>query len=196
LALRVAVGTGNPMKVRAVALAFKRFIDVDEVVGVEVESGVASQPVGWRDVVLGALNRAVNAMKAANADMGVGVEAGPVEMPGPRGFLETQVAVIVDEECRASMGVSPSFELEPGVLDLVLKGVELSRAVSIRRGERDLGENVGVIGVYTWGAVTRQDLTWLSVVMALVPRIAGYSKLASVNDIAEAIGAEHPHCPP
>lgn len=192
--MKAAVGTRNPMKVRAASLALKTFLDVKEVVGVDVESGVPSQPVGWRDVVSGAINRAVNAMKKVQADLGVGIEAGPVEMPGPSGFLETQVAVIVDSQCRASIGLSPSFELDGDVLRLVLEGVELSKAVSLSRGLKDLGEGIGVIGVYTWGTVTRQDLTWLSLVMALVPRISKYKRLARVEEIAEAAGAKPPSC--
>ncbi len=193
--MRAAVGTGNPMKIRAAALALRSFLDVEEVVAVNVDSGVPEQPVGWRDVVQGAINRAVGALREAGADLGVGIEAGPVEMAGPRGYLETQVAVIVDRECRASIGLSPSFELDDKVLDLVLSGVELSRAVSIRRGLRDLGEGVGVIGVYTWGRVTRQDLTWLAVVMALVPRIAGYERIATLEELASSAGARAPPCP-
>ncbi len=192
--MKAAVGTGNPMKVRAAALALKSFLNVDEVVGIEVSSGVPEQPVGWRDVVQGAINRAVGAMRQAGADLGVGIEAGLVEMAGPRGYLETQVAVIVDRRCRATIGLSPSFELDEKVLGFVLRGVELSRVAGIRRGVRDLGEGVGVIGVYTWGRVTRQDLTWLAVVMALVPRIAGYERIASVDELASAAGARAPPC--
>lgn len=191
---RAAVGTGNPMKVRAATLALKALLGVDEVVMVRVDSGVPRQPVGWREVVEGALNRAVRAMASAGADLGLGVEAGPVEMPGPGGFLEAQVAIVVDKDCRASIGVSPAFELDSDVLNLVLRGVELARAVKVGRGERDLGEGVGVIGVYTRGFVTRHDLTWLAIAMALVPRISGYSRLASIDEIASSIGAAAPPC--
>ncbi len=178
----VAVGTSNPMKVRAVRRAFKLFIDA-EVVPVKVETGVPDQPVGVRELVRGAALRAIKARKAAGAHYGVGVEAGPLPFPSSTGYIETQVAVIVGPGEKASVGLSPSFEVSPDIVKAMLARVELSKASGIVRGGRDIGEGIGFIGVKTRGHVTRQDLTFYAVVMALVPWLEGGAWLAGVEDL-------------
>ncbi len=71
----------------------------------------------------------------------------------------------------------------------MLKGVEMERAVNIeRRG--GLGETVGFVGVATRGAITRQELTEHAVIMALIPRLMGYERIATVEEIASQAGAK------
>lgn len=180
----VAVGSRNPVKVRGVERAFRRYYDV-VVEPVDVSTPIP-QPIG-RDVVYWALVRAVKALEASErASMGVGIEAGPIEFYTGGGFIETQVAVIVDSGCRASMGLSPSFELPRRVLKAVLEGVELSKAVEVRRGG-DIGEGIGYVGILSRGKITRLELTEQAIVMALLPRVAGY-ELYSVDDISSRLG--------
>ncbi len=186
--VRVAVGTSNPMKVRAAEIVFKAFMNA-RVVGVRVETGVGLQPAGVRNVLLGALRRAVDSLRGTGADYGVGVEAGPIEFPSSTGFLETQVAVVVDRGCRAGVGLSPSFELEKHVVEAMIVGVELERVAGVER-HVPLGEGIGFIGVATRGFITRLDLTVQAIAMALVPFIAGYRGLISVEDLAAQVDAE------
>ena len=186
--VKVAVGTSNPMKVRAAEIAFKAFMDAS-VFSVKVESGVGPQPAGVRSVLLGALRRAVGAIRESGADYGVGVEAGPIEFPSSTGFLETQVAVVVDRGCRAGVGLSPSFELEEGVVKAMIAGVELEGVVGVER-RVPIGEGIGFIGVATRGFITRLELTVHAITMALVPFIAGYRRLARVEDLAAQVDAE------
>ncbi|BAA79766.2 conserved hypothetical protein [Aeropyrum pernix K1] len=187
MAVTVAVGTSNPIKYRAVLRAFSRYYDV-RVVMVSVDSGVGPQPSGVADVVGGALARAVRAVEKADSYFGVGVEAGPIEFPASGGYVETQVAAIVDRDCRATIGMSPSFEVDRRVLALMLDGVEMEKAVGVER-HGGLGESVGFVGVATSGAVTRQDLTEHAVIMALIPRLMGYGSIATVEEIAAQAGA-------
>jgi inosine/xanthosine triphosphatase len=186
--ITVAVGTSNPLKLRAARLVFSRYFDA-LVVPVSVDSGVGPQPSGVRDVFRGALNRAVRALKKVDADFGVGVEAGPIELPSSTGFLETQVAVIVDRECRASVGLSPSFELDESVMRAVLAGVELERAVGVER-RVPIGEGIGYVGVATRGLITRQELTAQAIAMALIPWLEGYKSIGSVSSLASQLGVE------
>ncbi len=186
--VRVAVGTSNPLKVRAARIVFSRYFDA-EVVAISVDSGVGPQPAGSRKVVAGALRRAVDAMRRTASDFGVGVEAGPVEFPSPLGYLETQVAVVVDRECRVGLGLSASFELDEDIVRSVVGGgVELERAVSYKR-RVPIGEGIGFVGIATRGFITRMDLTIQAIAMALIPFIEGYSRMASANSLAESLGA-------
>ena len=130
------------------------------------------QPSGSLEVVRGALRRAEVAR--GSGDMGVGVEAGPIEFYTGSGFIEVQVAVIVGPGNRVSIGLSPGFELPRGLLEPVLRGVELGALVRDRPG--DIGEGVGYVGLLSRGRITRQDLTEYSIIMALLPWVNDYYK--------------------
>jgi inosine/xanthosine triphosphatase len=76
--MKVAVGSENPIKIEAVRLAFNTVWPSKkcEILGVKVSSGVADQPMTNKESVKGATNRAKSAIKALNADFGVGLEGG------------------------------------------------------------------------------------------------------------------------
>ena len=175
--VEVAVATSNPMKVRAVERVFKRFFD-PLVKPVRVDHGVPSQPVG-RQVYEGAYKRAILALETTGADFGVGIEAGPIIID-PVGYLEGQIAVVASRE-GIGVGVSPLFMLPSSIMDMVVSGVELSNAFKHGRSH-DIGESIGVIGIVTQGAVTRQDLTEAALTMALLPFIAGSYGYKPVRD--------------
>lgn len=192
----VAVGSLNPVKVRSVKRVLSRFYNV-KIIPVPVTTSVSRQPVGSRDITLGALERALGAIAMVpEASLGVGVEAGPMEFYAKTGFLETQVAIIVDRECRASIGLSPSFEISPETLSVMLAGVELSQATRVPRSLGDIGELLGYIGYVTEGLITRQSLTEAAIAMALAPRLLGADWLISVWELVEMLGVKPAYsCP-
>jgi len=163
---RVAVGSVNPVKINAVRRAF-RLLCSAKVEGIEVESGVPSQPIGFREVILGAVNRAWNAARATGYEYGVGIEAGLVETGAEP--IELQVAAIAGPGSRVSIGLSQGFMVPPSWVDEVRKRVELGVIAARETGRAGIGEKLGLIGFLTGGHVTRTDLTYSSVVMALVP---------------------------
>ena len=64
--MRVAVGSTNPAKIKAVKAAFQKvWPDKKWVVeGVEVKSGVSDQPMSTSESIKGATNRAKRSLKA------------------------------------------------------------------------------------------------------------------------------------
>ena len=78
---RVRVGTLNPPKLEAVRAAFAAFAPAVEVDGIEVDSGVPEQPVGYDEIIRGARNRASLAAASSPCDFGVGIEDGLVSLP-------------------------------------------------------------------------------------------------------------------
>jgi len=167
-----AIATGNPMKVRSLRIAARRFCNVKQVITTPAPAGLPAQPVGWRQLVEGALARAKAAYASlAESGFGVGVEAGPATIG--RFTVELQVAAIVGPGGGVSIGTSQGFMMPRRVEEEVLGGVELGAAAGVER-PGDIGESIGYIGVLTRGAVTRQDLTVASIVMALLPWVNGY----------------------
>ncbi len=171
--MKVCVGTGNKSKVIGVKKGFMRFFGENLVIEYSpVESGVPPQPIGLEEIIKGARNRAKTIRKRIQGcKYSVGVEAG-VFKAGDH-YVDVQVSIIIDEEGRESIGLSPAFPLPEGfVRSLLSKEVkELEILVDNYYGTRNIGEKGGFIKILTKSAVTREDLTELSVLMALVPWI-------------------------
>lgn len=167
--MRVAVGSKNPVKLRGVERAFKELIGPAEVIGVEVDPGVSKQPVGLDEIVLGALNRAREALRKTASDCGVGVEAGYFRLHDYS--IEIQAAAVVDSSGRVGVGFSPGFPLPPKLVEAIERGEvsELEEAVDRLFGTRKIGEAGGLVSLLTRGKVTREELTYFAVVMALIP---------------------------
>ncbi len=180
---RVAVGSTNPVKVNAVRRAFRMLCNAD-VVGVSVDSGVPAQPVGFAEVTRGAINRAHGARSSTGAEYGVGIEAGLIETEAEP--IELQVAAIIGPQGRVSIGVSQGFMIPPGWVDEVRRRVELGIIAARETGRSGIGEKLGLIGFLTGGHVTRTDLTYNAVVMALIPWMNPdlyLDKLPSIGEI-------------
>jgi len=169
--MRVAVGTRNPAKLRGVERAFRELVGPATLLPVAVDPGVPRQPVGLDEILRGALNRARGALQLAEADYGVGVEAGFFRLSGFA--IEVQVAAVVDRSGRVGVGLSPGFPLPPAFVRALERGEagELEEVVDRWFGTRNVGEGEGLVGLLTRGRVSREDLTYLAVAMALLPFI-------------------------
>jgi len=166
-ALRVAVGSLNPVKVKAVEEAFKAVFGVIEVIGVKVDSGVPSQPIG-EEVKRGAINRARRAIsKVPGSKYGVGIEGGLIELWGK--YYNFGFVAIVDEEGFVGTGTSGLFECPPSIVGSLLKREELGSVIDRLVGDKDVKMREGAIGVFTKRIVQRKDLYVHGVLMALVP---------------------------
>jgi inosine/xanthosine triphosphatase len=159
------VGTTNHLKISAARKAFAELLGDVQVLGVEVSTGVSGQP--WDgELFSGAKNRATSAIKSKNADFGVGIEAGIVNMNGRT--MNTACAVIVNQECVEHSGYSVMFEVPRGILDLVNGGMELSKAVDMYTGNRDSGHDKGLIGILSRGNFVRERMLYEATLMALM----------------------------
>lgn len=165
----VALGSKNPVKVYAVS-RIMRLLCNPQVVAVDVPSGVNAQPCGLAETLLGALNRASQAIASVNnAEYGVGIEAGIFSIDGL--VLDLQVAVIVDRSERVSIGFSQAFMVPNEWVDELIKGVELAEIASKTLSRPNIGRRLGLIGYLTQGLITRTMLSESALIMALVPRL-------------------------
>ena len=172
--LKVAVGSANPVKVHAARRVMERIYGRGrvKVVGVKVSSGVPSQPVGFQ-TVQGAVNRAFNALREAEAQLGVGIEAGlfPVKA-ALTGYVDVQWCAVADGEGRVTLGCGPGFEMPPQVVKEALEGgSEVGAVIGRMFKVKRVGETVGAIWLLTRGKLSRAELTEHAVMMAMVPRL-------------------------
>lgn len=168
----VCAGTLNPCKLSGIRRAFTEFFRDVEVVGFSVSSSAPPQPIGLDLTISGARSRALSALRMRReCALGVGVEAGLYELGGH--YYDVQVAVVVDRNGAASLGLSPSFQIPDSFARRIVEGEvgELEEVVDEFFRTKDAGEKGGFIKLLTNGAVTREDLTYYAVAMALVPLV-------------------------
>ena len=101
--MRIAVASKNPVKIQAVNRAFSLYFPAVEIISIEVGSGVSSQPFN-EEIKKGAENRARQALKATNAEFGIGLEGGIVKLFGVQ-YIAGYCAIINKrQECHGSWG--------------------------------------------------------------------------------------------
>lgn len=181
--LQVAVGSKNPVKLRATRNVFRALVGRVRVIGVKVEKPFA-QPLNQAQIIEGAVSRAEQALRAGSYDFGVGIEAGLVPVPRTRsGFVDVQWCVILDREGNFTLGHGSGFEYPLDVTDeVIVRKREVSEAMERLSGIERIGERMGAIGYLSRGRLTRTRLTEQAVFMAMLPRLmADLYELPKIN---------------
>ncbi len=153
--MKVAVGSKNPVKIAAVHEAFKKiFPDTHwHVEGLEVDSGVAHQPMSDEESIVGATNRATRAIKELGGDYGVGLEGGLQEIHGQ--WFDSGWIVVVDKTGNKGIGSTIKMPTPAKLMALVSKGIELGKANDIVFQTTNSKEAEGHFGLMTRNAITR-----------------------------------------
>lgn len=169
--MRVAVGSGNPVKLRATERALP---DPGATVeSVAVESGVPDQPRGQAETVEGAENRAGRAVAAGDYDLGVGVEGGVARTDAADGLYLVMWAAVTDGEVTAR-AAGPSVRLPDAVADAVDAGRELGPVMDEFTGTHGVKHGRGAAGVLTGGAMDREAALGQAVAGALGPFVTDH----------------------
>jgi len=151
--MRIALGSENKAKRRALAMAAARFFPDAEIVCVSVPSGVSGQPTSDDETMRGAENRARAALEVTDADYGVGLEGG-YQRVGDRHFAFGW-AVAVDRDGRVGLGSTARFELSPKFMSLMTDGKEMGDVVDELTGRDGVNHEEGMFGNVTRGELPR-----------------------------------------
>jgi len=169
--LKIAVGSTNPVKIAATKNVMKKIYGNSvEVVPIKVESGVSHTPIGEEEIVRGAKNRAIRALQAIQADIGVGMEGGIVKKFGE--WFLTGWCAVVDRSGKFSLGSSVYMLLPDSVVERVLKGEELGVVFDDITGMHDTKKTIGAIGILTKRLLTRQKAWEDSLIYAMARKIS------------------------
>lgn len=170
----VRVGSRNTAKLEAVRRGLAPFFRGVEVIGVDADSCVDAQPLGWNEIVTGARNRAHASHSAGACDFAAGIEDGLIQLPEvPTGWVNVGCCVLFDGE-REGIGFSAGFEYPPDCVAEATRsprtpiGDAFDRRFTPRPGARDPGHGAGNIGRLTEGALTRAEYGAQAVTCALV----------------------------
>lgn len=171
VALRIALGSTNPVKVKATYNVMKRIYEGSvSVISVQVESGVKHTPMGESEIIKGAKNRAKNALKKVDADLGVGMEGGMVRKFDK--YFLTGWCAVVDGFGRCFLGCSVYMGLPESVVKSVLRGKELGIVMDELIGVKDTKRRMGAIGIFTKGIMNRQAAWEAALIYAMSPIIS------------------------
>lgn len=165
--VRIAAGTTNPAKLKAInsaAISVLREVLVDSL---EVDSGVPAQPWGDDQTAWGALCRARGAIADLGAGYGIGIESGLVDGPGGRVYVVSWAAA-VDRSGRAGYGASERFPVPASLQDRLRQGAELGPLLDELLGQSGLAGREGAVSIFTAGRRDRADVLSIAVLHALI----------------------------
>jgi len=171
----VAIGSKNPVKIKAVERVFKRFYENIVIKSVSIDTGLPRQPIGLEIVAKGAYIRSISALKKiSGSSYGVGIEAGLIRYPySSSNYLNIQLCIITDNEGYSTIGSSAGFELPKNIVDKLInnRGVELEDLMEEVTGIVDIGKKGGAIQYLSKNFLTREDLSIQAVITALIPHL-------------------------
>lgn len=155
--MKIAVGSTNPVKVNATKKAFQKVWPKKkwEVVGLDINSKVSSQPMSDTESITGATNRAKGVLEQAKADFGVGIEGGLTKINGE--WFDTAWMVIIDKKGKKGIGASISMPTPPTFMKKVHKGMEIGHIDDEVFKKKNSKHQQGHYGLMTKGLITRED---------------------------------------
>lgn len=114
--MKILVGSKNPSKIDGVKLAFEKFFQDVETIGVDVDSEVSAQPVNG-DTMLGAKNRVKNLKiyaieNSIDTDYYVAVESGLIDIYGDPAIINA--CYLESSDGVVSYGYSAGFPIPEG----------------------------------------------------------------------------------
>jgi inosine/xanthosine triphosphatase len=154
----IAVGTKNPAKLNAVKLAYQKMFPHKVVVvkGYQVNSGVSDQPMSDAECVIGAKNRAINALsKNPQAVYGIGLEGGIDEVSGE--WYDCGWCAITDQNGAIGLASSARIPTPGPIMKHIRQGKELGEVIDILFNRVNVKQAEGHFGLMTNNAVTRTD---------------------------------------
>lgn len=169
--MKILVGSKNPVKLDVVKEAFEKYFQNIEVLGIDVESKVPSQPVN-HETFDGAKNRVdalreINEKQNLNADYFVGIEGGIIKLYSK--WFGFGCMCIMNKAGIYSVGTSSHFELPKIIYEQLLKGIELGDVIDNLTEEKNTKQKNGAIGFLTKDVITRKDLYYQGLINALIP---------------------------
>lgn len=152
----VAIGTKNRAKTNAIKNIVNTYFENVEFERFEVLSNVSEQPFSDEETRQGAINRALNARSASNADLSFGLEGGVREIDGVMYCCNWGAVALKDGSVITSAGAT--FLLPKEVANELRAGKELGPVMDEFTEKKDTRHHSGAIGVFTSDLVDRTEM--------------------------------------
>ena len=122
----------------------------------EVDSGVADQPWGDEETLLGAKQRARAALDSSQASIGIGLEGGVQVIDGI--LYVCNWGALVDKNGAEIIAGGARFPLPDTIKQKLEEGQVLGPVISEYASRADVSKKEGAIGIFTNGTVSRTDM--------------------------------------
>ena len=155
--MKVAVGSLNPVKVRACKDAMEKLFRDVEVIPVDVDSRVSHTPLSTYELITGAKNRVYEALKKTGAEYGVGMEGGISNIEGYNILIGS--VYVVDKKGVYGIGFTCGLEIPNNIAEKVFRGEELGDVIDEISGDKNTKQKQGAMGMFTNNHLTREE-TW------------------------------------
>lgn len=161
----IAVGSTNPVKVKAVTRAVQSYWNDISIISISTESQVSDMPMSKVETRIGAKTRALNSRKEADAWIGVGNEGGVCWIEGDLYLFSTTYAT---DGQTGSFGGETLIRLNEEITQRFGDGnIELGQIMDEITGKNNVKQKEGAVGYLTNNVITRTDIFELSTKMAL-----------------------------
>lgn len=154
--MKVAIGTLNRAKTKAVRNAINTYFHEVDFQEVDVPSNVSEQPFSDEETRQGAINRAVNTLKLTGADLNFGLEGGVREIDGVMYCCNWGAVALKNGQVLSVAGAQ--FMLPEEIAEQLRRGKELGPLMDEFTKEKDIRHQKGAIGVFTAGLVDRVEM--------------------------------------
>ncbi|WP_335871311.1 DUF84 family protein [Bacillus sp. 2205SS5-2] len=154
--MKIAIGSKNPAKVKAVEEAFRENGRVYELVSIQTNSGVNDQPLTDEETLKGAINRAERARLATESTIGIGLEGGVTETIAGLALCNWGVLSMENESPIIAGGAR--FLLPEEMSTRLRQGEELGPIMDEYCQTKDVSKKEGAVGVFSNGKISRQQM--------------------------------------
>ena len=166
--ISIIVGSQNPVKINAVAQAFKLLWPNTKIncQGINAPSGVSEQPMTEAETHQGAVNRSQFCQQQGGADIYVAIEGGVDQ------FAEgaaTFACIAIYYQQQLYLGRSALLPLPINVYNALVAGEELGAVMDKLFNTQNIKQKGGAIGLLTHGAATRENIYTQAMLLALAP---------------------------
>jgi len=161
----IAVGSQNPVKIKAVQDVVNKIWKDAEVLSINADSKVSDQPHSEEEAILGATNRAKQALLEGNADLGIGIEGYNIDKK--QGTFVAGLSVAIDKRGEIGYGYSGKILLPQKVAEAVKKGKELGDVMNELTEIENVKQKQGAAGIFTKGIISRKTALEMAVVYSL-----------------------------
>jgi inosine/xanthosine triphosphatase len=165
LPILIGAGTTSKLKIRAIEKAYERLNPDIKIFPTEVTSIVPAQPFGIEQIHMGAVHRAVQGLTLNNADIGVGIESGIIDIEEQNWFDVPGVA-IVQKLGLTTFSLGAFFPIPySAIAEIRTKNLDLGEVAQARAqgGEKDPEK------WFSESEVDREEIMIQAILCALTP---------------------------
>ncbi|WP_105188634.1 inosine/xanthosine triphosphatase [Pseudoalteromonas sp. T1lg48] len=166
--LKLIVGSKNPVKMNAAKATLATYFPdhLIECLGVDAPSGVADQPMGEADTLLGAENRVRYCQEHYQGDFYMAMEGGAARFDYG---AATFAYVVIADNHQLSVGRSCNLPLPESLFEQLQQGHELGDVMDAAFNTTNIKQQGGAIGLLTRGHATRQSTYQQALTLAMAP---------------------------